>query len=463
MSPGGSIMKTKGMSRRQFLGGVTGTCAAAIGFPYIVRSSALGQGRSIAPSERVVMGCIGLGSQGENNLNAFIEAPDVQIVAICDVEKGSDLYYDGETYGLERAKRKVDDYYAKNQRVFGLGGCRAYEDFREVLERTDINAVTVSTPDHWHALISILAARSGKDVYCEKPLANSVLEGRELCEAIRQSGRVLQTGSLERSNDSVRFACELVQNGRIGKLHTIHVNMPTSDPLHQQVRDMAGRHPDMAAPSSLNYDMWLGPAPEAPYTENRTHFWWRYIFDYGGGEISCQGADLLDIAQLGNNSTETSPIEISAKGKRLPEGLFDIFMEYEFELKYDNGVKLIGSDKGVRGVKFEGEDGWIFININDGVLEAEPESLLKEVIEPDEIKLGRSPGHHRDFLDAVKNRTETVAPAEVGHRTASICHLINIAMLRQERLEYNPRMERITNSYEADSFLTKPFRSPWYI
>jgi predicted dehydrogenase len=454
-------MKVKAMDRRQFIKRVGGVSAAAVGFPYIVRSSALGADGTVMPSERVTMGCIGVGGQGTHNMNAFMQFSDVQIVAVCDVERGSNLYR-GETFGRNQAKEKVDAYYA--QKGGGaISGCEAFEDFRELLDRREIDAVTVCTPDHWHGVIGVLAARAGKDVYCENPLANTVLDGREICEAVKRYGRILQTGSHERSNDSVRYACELVRNGRIGKLQTVRVNMPCDEPHHQQVRDMAGPHPDMTVPRGFNYDMWLGPADDAPYTEKRCHFWWRFILEYGGGEMTDRGAHIIDLAQFGNGTDDTGPIEVTAKGKRLPRGLFNVFMEYEFELKYANGVRVVGASQGTRGLKFEGDKGWIFIHIHGGELEAEPASLLKEVIRPGEIRLGRSAGHHRDFLDAVKARTEPVAPAEVGHRTSSICHLINIAMLTEQTLTWDPTMERITNNAEADRMLSRPFRSPWHI
>lgn len=455
-------MNKKSINRREFFR-KSAVATAAVGFPYVVQPSALGlQGESY-PSERITLGCIGVGVQGTANIDAFLGESDVQIVALCDVEKGSDLYYGEGSYGLEPARERVEKYYGGQARFLGVGGCDIYSDFRRVLERKDIDAVVVSTPDHWHAVIGILAAQSGKDIYCEVPLANSVLEGRELTEAVSQYERILQTGSYSRSEDNVRFACELVRNGRIGKLNTIRVSMPTSDPHHQLVREMAGPHPDMAPPTSLYYDMWLGPAPYEPYTEKRCHFWWRYILDYGGGEITNQGAHIIDIVQLGNDSDETAPIEIKAKGKRLPEGLFDVFMEYEFELKYDNGVRVIGSNDGAGGVKFEGEDGWIQVKIDSGELDAEPKSVLTDEIGRGETGLGRSSGHYRDFIEAIKRRTDTLATAEAGHRATSICHLVNIAMLTEATLEYNPRMERVTNSYDADRMLTRHFRSPWHI
>jgi predicted dehydrogenase len=349
----------------------------------------------------------------------------------------------------------VEDYYGRERGTYK--GCRAYSDFRELLARDDIDAVTVCTPDHWHGLISGIAARAGKDVYCEKAFANTVAEGRVVCNAVKRYGRVLQVGTQERSTSSARFACELVRNGRIGTLHTIRVNMPIDDPPRAPVPDSA-----MPVPAGLDYDMWLGPMPWAPYTQQRVREW-RQILDYGGGEITDRGAHIIDLAQFVNGTDYSGPIEIKARGTAAPEGLFNAFTDYEFECAYADGVRMIGGTRRPRGLKFEGTEGWIFIHIHGGRLEAEPASLLQESIGPDEIHLGRSPGHHRDFLDAVKERRQPIAPGEVGHRSATICHLINIVMLLRCDLEWDPNEERIINNPSAQRMLSKPFREPWHL
>lgn len=451
----------KRINRREFLKNSAALTTAALGFPYIVRSSVFGADGSTAPSNRIVMGCIGMGGQGTYNMKAFLNNPDVQVVAVCDVNRGNasyDMLYQapGSTAGREPARAIVNNKY-------GNRDCAVYNDFRELLCRDDIDAVSVCTPDHWHGLISIAAAKSNKDIYCEKPLVNTIAEGRALCEAVKRHERVLQTGSHERSNDSVRFACELVRNGRIGKLHTIRVNMPNSDSHHLEILKSNYPQPTMPVPDGFDYDMWLGHTPWVEYTQRRCHFWWRFILDYGGGEMTDRGAHIIDIGQLGNNTDDTSPIEISGSGKAPDKGIYDTFMEYNFECRYANGVRLIGGSSGNRGLKFEGTDGWIFIHIHGGRLEAEPESLLKEFISPEEIHLGRSPEHHRNFLDCVKTRCQPVAPAEVGHRTATICHLVNIAMLTGSKLKWDPDTEQIVNNADANRMLARPMRSPWHL
>ncbi len=387
--------------------------------------------------------------------------PIVQVVAVCDVEQHTGNIFSSS--GLEPAQRLVQKYYEDQTPNSSYNNCDAYHDFRRLLARDDIDAVTVCTPDHWHGLIAVAAAKAGKDIYCEKPLTNTIAEGRAVCNAVKQYGRILQTGSHERSNDSVRFAAELVLNGRIGRLQTIRVNMPNSDNHHKKILAMSYPQPIMPVPKTLDYDFWLGPAPKVPYTKLRSHFWWRFILTYGGGEMTDRGAHIIDLAQLANAADNTGPVEISGRGKAPSDGLFDAFMEYDFQCKYANGVRMIGSSKEPRGLKLEGTDGWIFIHIHGGRLTAEPNSLLKEEIAPGEIHIGRSPGHHEDFINAVKHRRQPVAPAETGHRTATICHLLNIAMLTEKKLQWEPKSEQITNYTDINRMLTRPMRSPWHL
>ncbi|MBN2411720.1 Gfo/Idh/MocA family oxidoreductase [candidate division KSB1 bacterium] len=453
--------KQKKLNRRDFLKNTAGSTAAALlGFPYIISSSALGNENRPAPSDRIVMGCIGLGGQGTFNLRAFLNQPDVQVVALCDVNEGSDDYdmlyqFKGTTAGLKPALERVETFYAEQTTSGSYKGCDTYHDFRDLLARKDIDAVTVCTPDHWHGLISIAAAKAGKDIYCEKPLTNTIVEGRAVSDAVKRYERILQTGSHERSNHSVRYAAELIQNGRIGKLHTIRVNMPIDN-------DVAiPPQPIMPVPPGLDYDFWLGPTPWASYTKKRSHFWWRYILSYGGGEMTDRGAHILDLAQLVMGTDETGPVEFSGIGEAPRDGLFNTFINYNYQCRYANGVQLIGKYDLPRGIKFEGTDGWIFIHIHGGRLESEPKSIVQEIIEPDEIHVGRSPGHQRNFLDCVITRNKPMADAETGHRTATICHLLNIAMLTEQKLLWDPKLEQITNSPEANKMIAPPMRSPW--
>lgn len=441
------MSRVSALSRRQFLRRTAAATAGAVAFPYIVPGSALGLDGATAPSERIVMGSIGVGGQGRYDMRGLMNATGVQMVAVCDVD----------AVHRADAKVEVEKFYTEKGASGTYKGCDGYNDFRELLARPDIDAVMIATPDHWHANISIAAAKAGKDMYCEKPLANSVAEGRAVVNAVKKYQRVFQTGSHERSRDNARYACELVRNGRIGKLHTIEVNLPVDNhgPIDNQ--------PVMPVPEGLDYDMWLGPAQWEPYTEKRCHFYFRYILDYSGGEVTDRGAHIIDLGQLGNGTDHTGPVDVAGKGDFPKEGLFNSAMNFKFDFNYANGVHMVCECKGPRGVRFIGDDGWVFIYIHGGNLEAEPASLLQEVIGPDELHLGRSPGHHNDFVNAVKTRGVCMAPPEAGHRTASMCHLGNIAMRLRRPLRWDPDNERFIDDPEADRMLCAHMRSPWHV
>ncbi|MBN2449827.1 MAG: Gfo/Idh/MocA family oxidoreductase [Lentisphaeria bacterium] len=431
------------LSRRGFL-----RAAAAAGAPLVLPGRLFGAVGGVSPSERIVMGMIGVGGQGGYHVQTLCGFPEVQIAAVCDVDAGHRL----------RAIEKVESSYADRRKAGAFRGCDAYNDFRELLARPDLDAVLIATPDHWHAAISIAAMEAGKDVYVEKPLSLTVRQGREVCAAARRYRRVVQVGSHERSRANARFACELVRNGRIGELKAIRVNMPL-DGGQQPVPPQ----PVTPVPQGLDWDFWLGPAPWAPYTPKRCHFSFRYIMDYSGGEMTDRGAHIMDIGQLGNATDGSGPVEVEGRGWRPTEGLFDTFMRYDFRFRYANGVEMVGSTAGPRGIRFEGTEGWVFVHIHGGNLEADPASLLQQRIGPNDIQLGRSPGHHQDFLDAVRTRGTTMAPVEAGHRTATLCHLANIAMLVGGRLEWDPVAEEFTNSLAANRLLSRPARAPWEV
>lgn len=434
-------MKT---SRRRFLRQSLAASGAVLAAPYFVRPSSLGLAGNVAASERIVMGCIGTGGMGKGDMGAFMEFPEVQVVAVCDVDAPH----------RDEARDMVN-------RKYGNQDCRALGDFRELLAIKEIDAVTVTTPDHWHALASVAAANAGKDIYCEKPLANSVAEGRAIVEAVNKNQRVLQTGSHERSGSSARFGCELVRNGRLGKVHTVEINLPCDDDHHQQARALVGVPPAMEVPKGFDYNFWLGHTPVAPYHEKRCHFWWRFNLAYGGGEMTDRGAHVIDLAQLGLGTDDTGPVEFEAKGVRNRDALYDVFWDYTFTNTYANGVRMVGRAEGPRGLKFIGDRGSLVIHLHGGQLEAQPASLLKEKIAQNEIHLGRSPGHHRNFLDSVRSRQQPVAHAEIGHRTASLCHLTNIAMLLGRKLKWDPVKEQFPGDDEANKLLAPVMRSPW--
>jgi len=458
------VKKMQQVDRRQFLKRSAAVAAAAVGFPTIIPASALGAEGRPAPSNRITMGCIGLGGQGTWNMKQFLGMPDVQVVALCDVEQGTDRgYYDGSSHGLKPALEEVKKAYEDRAKAGEFKGCDLYSDFRELLARKDIDTALICTPDHWHALITIAAARAGKDIYCEKPLANSIAEGRAVCETVKRYGRILQTGSHERSTGTVRQACELVRNGRLGKLHTIQINMPNNDPHHDEIRRFLTPLQEEPVPKTLDWEMWQGHTMWRPYNARRCHFYWRFIMDTGGGEMTDRGAHIIDIGQLGNKTDHTGPIEIKATGTNNPDGPYNAFLKYEFEALYANGVRLVGTSNPPRGLKFIGDNGWIFINIHGGQLEASNQNLLKEAIGPGEETLGRSRGHRENFIDCVKTREAPMAPVEAGHRTASICHLLNIAMTLNTPIKWDPEKERCTNDERVNGLLSPAMRAPWIL
>ena len=451
MSANESRIDRRGFLRRT--GGVVLGAAA----PMILPARILGRDGAVPPSQQITMGCIGVGGQGQFNMRNFISQPDVRVVALCDVEGGF------QNSGLEPAVQAAVAQAELAGRPVTEDSLRQYRDFRELLAREDIDAVSICTPDHWHGVIAVAAAQAGKDIYCEKPLANSIPEGRAVCRAVSRYARVLQTGSHERSNDSCRFAWELVNNGRIGDLETIEINLPTDQGHHQAVRDAKGPFTPDPVPDSLDYDMWLGPISWRPHFERSTHFGWRFVLDTGGGEMTDRGAHIIDLAQFILNADDTGPIEIAASGRRAESPLFDAFMEFEFECRYGNGARMVGSTNGPRGLKLIGSTGWIFIHIHGGRLEASDPNLLRETIRPGERRTERSPGHHRNFLDCVRSRRLPIAHAEIGQRTGAICHLLNVAMALERPLRWDPMRETVVGDDEANRALARPMRRPWHV
>jgi len=430
-------------NRRTFLKKAISVASGAVVFPYVIPSSALGKSDSVAASNRITLGCIGVGDHGTKvNLTNFLGNRDAQVVAVCDVDSGR----------LERACHIVNEKY-------GNQDCAAYKDFREIIDRDDIDAVVISTPDHWHALISVMAAKAGKDVFCEKPTL-TVQEGRAVSDTIKRYNRVYQTASENRSVDVYHRMCELVRNGRIGKLHTIRVGLPGGYSVQGGYGKIQKPQP---IPKGFDYDMWLGSAPQAPYTPGRCHWNFRWIFDYSGGMLTDWGAHLINIAQWGNDTDLTCPIEVEGKGVFPRDGLYNTATQYQIEYKYANGVTLMVESTGP-SVWFEGSEGWISNTGWRGKLQASPQSVLDSVIGPDEIHLYTCrAGEQRNFLDCVKSRQECYYPAEVGHKTFTISHIGNISMLLERKLKWDPQKERFINDDEANRMLSRSMRSPWHL
>lgn len=438
---------TSAITRRQFLKGSVALTSTALLAPTIVPASIFG---AEAPSNRVTLGCIGVGRQGMADMRDFLGLTQVQIIAVCDLDSKR----------LENAKKAVEAHYSRRASGGPYKGCRTYGDYRELVDQTDIDAVSIVTPDHWHTLPAIAAAKAGKDIFLEKPLTLTIEEGRVLSDTVHRYNRVFQVGSQQRSDTRFRQACELARNGRLGKIHTVKVGFGTDPGTTPQ--------PPMPVPENLNYDMWLGPAPWAPYTEERVHPQadygrpgWLRIADYGAGMITGWGAHHNDIAQWGLGTEYTGPVEIEGQTEYPKDGLWDVHGPFRIEYTYANGVKVICADEGKikGGVTFEGDQGWVWVT--RGRIDAEPKSLLTSTIGPNEIQLYKSNHHKGNFIECVKSRAETIAPVEIAHRSCTVCLLGDIAMRLGQKLRWDPDKERFTNSDQANRMIARTMRSPW--
>jgi predicted dehydrogenase len=456
-------------TRRTFLK-LTASAVGASAIPSIVPASVFGAN---APSNRINVGFIGLGNQSTLDLPAFLGHGDVQVVAVCDVNTASYGYKtESQFLGRKPGQESVNKFYAEKRASGQFKGCDAYNDFREVLARKDIDAVAVVVPDHWHGLITVMAAEAGKDVYCEKPLSLTIRQGQVMVKAIRKFQRILQTGSHYRSSPSNRFACELVRNGRIGKLQRIVTQVAENNAV-----DPGPGWKPMPVPEGFDYPMWLGPAPDAPYHKDRCLYRFRFNLDYSGGQTTNFGAHSNDIAQWAMGTDLSGPVEIEDTGGEWPPAgsLFTTAAKVSFKAKYANGVELLcQTTKTGFGIRFEGSDGWL--EYGYGGIKTSPENLVTTKIGPHEIHLPVSnpnrtedsstnyiPDHVRNFLDSVKSRKDPIEPVEVGHRTASLCHIGNIAMKLKRKLRWDPDRELFQEDDEANKMLSRPMREPWHI
>jgi hypothetical protein len=410
----------------------------AAGAPWVIPGRALGKDGSVAPSDRITLGSIGLGWMGPGNLSAFLNEKDCKVLAVCDIDREH----------LEAAKQTVDRHYGNHD-------CAATAEMLDVIGRGDIDALSLALPDHWHAVAAVLGARAGKDIYGEKPFAHSLREGRIMADTLKRYGRVWQTGSWQRSVSNFYQAVAIVRSGRIGKIKSVEVGLP-SGVYALKREDVAVREP----PPQLDYERWLGPAPWSPYSPCRVHVNWRWVLDFGGGQLMDWVGHHLDIAHWGMDCDTTGPVQIyDAKGTYLDEWPWDCATSYSFQARYRNGIEMTISSSIRGGTKWIGEEGWVWVN--RGGIEAEPKSLLKLDISPSEAGIIRSPGHYRNFLDCVKSRELTITPAEVAHRSASVGQLGQIALRLRRDLRWNPETEEIIGDPEAARLLGNAMRPPW--
>ncbi len=416
------------ISRRRF-GGAAG--AAGLAVPAIVSARALGREDKAAASERITLGFIGMGTMNRHHLGSLLKRPDVQVLAVCDCD----------TKRREAAKRTVDEHDETSaSKGVKPGQCRAYNDFRDLLKLTDIDAVVIATPDHWHAIQIIEACKAGKDIYCEKPLTLTVHEARVVIEAVRKYARVLQTGSQQRTefDGKFRVACEYVRSGRLGKILTVHAGV--GGPSHPC--DL----PEEPMEPGLDWDLWLGPAPKRPYNSVLSprgvhrHFPnWRSYKEYSGGGMTDFGAHHFDIAQWGLGRDESGPFYIHP-----PE---DGKSESGVRFWYDDGVELVHG--GPSGVTFIGTLG--MIHVDRDKLISMPAEILKRPLERTDVRLPRAKSHHDDWLDCIRTRKDPIANVEVGARSVTVCHLGNLAYWYRRPMLWNAAAWELGEEVDADA------------
>lgn len=429
------------ISRRRFVKRGAAAVGTALAAPLIVPSSVLGKAGAVAPSERITMAAIGVGGMGRADLRGFLTQPDVRVLAVCDVDKKL----------LDRSKRTVNKYYDNDD-------CAGYNDFREVIARDDIDTVMIATPDHWHALISIAAAKAGKDIYCEKPISLTIAEGRAVVETMKRYGTVYQSGTQRRSVEPYAFAVRTARSGMLGKLESLHSYLKPGPEC--------GVQPAEPVPEGFDYDMWLGQAPYEPYTPKRCHGTFRWIYDYSGGQLTDLGTHFNDLGQWANDTELTGPLEYDGWSEFPKEGLWDTPTRHSLTATYADGVKLILHDEPMDtraasiGVKFVGEEGWVSAN-DIGEVDASLKSILETRKDRELVGYTQLAGHHRNFLDCVKTRAQTIAPPEIAHRSTTTCHVANICLRLGRNMRWNPETERFIDDPEADRMLARTMRPPW--
>lgn len=433
----------KHFSRRQFLATAG---LAAIAAPTILTSCASAAPKRKAPSERITMGVVGWGMQGPSNTWGFMDLPDVQVVAACDVDQKH----------LDAAVNSINGKY-------GNKDCKAYHDYRELMAREDIDAVMIAVPDHWHSLIAIEAAKHGKDIYGEKPLARTIAEQQAIVKAVQKNKIIWQTGSWQRSQSNFHKAAEIVRNGFIGKVKHVEVGLPGGHTDFARTKD---RSTPTTPPAELDYDLWLGPAQMEPYIEGRVHMNWRWNYNIGGGQLMDWIGHHCDIAHWGLGFDNSGPSEVEGKGEFPPaDAMWNTATRYRVELKYPDDITMTiaGGHRDIRGgTKWIGTDGWVWVTRNGFEASNEEWSDWKYV--PEElrkVKFVKSSNHMRNFIDCVKSRQPTLTPVETAHHSAIPGHLGLISMFVGRKIKWDAQKERILGDSEASKLLSREYRSPW--
>ena len=456
---------SRNFSRRRFIA----TTGAAIVLPLILPGCATGRAR---PSKRITLGVVGLGLQGPSNTKSFLYEGDCQVVAACDLDKNH----------LQKAVDTINEHYENKD-------CAAYHDYREMMARPDIDAVMLAVPDHWHALVATEAARRGKDIYGEKPLAHTIAEQQAIVRAVQQYNVIWQTGSWQRSVPTFRKAAEIVRNGLIGKVTHVEVGLPsghhdfagTEPALIEKLASLAEKidSPDQVVPGTpawalavtpppaeLDYDMWIGPAQMEPYIEARVHMDWRWNYNTGGGQLLDWIGHHCDIAHWGLGFDSSGPSEIEGHGDFPPkDAIWNTSTKYRIELQYpqDITMTIAGGYPDIRsGCKWIGTDGWVWVD-RGGFEGSNPEwKRYKELPSSlAKVRLYKSKNHQRNFLDCVKSRQPTITPVETAHHSAIPGHLGLISMLTGRKIRWNVEQEVIIDDPEASKLMTREYRPPW--
>jgi predicted dehydrogenase len=420
-------------SRRAFLqqtGGLLAGAGMGVSAPMFIPRHVLGAGSEPAPSDRVLIGCIGVGNKGRENMGKNLK----DTIAVCEVDATR----------MVEAKDRAEKANSKP--------CAAYDDYRRLLDNKDIDAVIVVVPDHWHCLITTDACSAGKDVYCEKPLSLTIAEGQAMVKAARDHKRIVQTGSQQRSDARFRLACELVRSGRLGKINTVKIGIPKVNFPEPAV-------PDCDPPKELAYDFWLGPAPLKPYNPKHVHYNFRFFWDYSGGQMTNFGAHDLDIAQWGLGMDDSGPVSIAAEARFQKDHWYEVPEWCKVTYEYANGVKVICEQLQPGGATFEGEKGSIHVDRQKII--SDPPELVKQPLLESDVHLYTSDNHFGNWLKCIKTRELPIADVAIGHRSATVCHLGNIAIRTGRKIVWDPAKEQIVGDIDAAEMLRRPYRSPW--
>jgi predicted dehydrogenase len=433
------------LSRRGFLNQSMAALTIGAGLPAWYAGRVLAEDREdearsrrlLGPNDEIVMAAIGVGPQGTYIMNKAMDRRGVRFVAVCDVDA---------------ARREKAASEVKKEQG---GDCAVYGDFRELLARGGIDAVTIGTVDHWHALTAIAAMKAGCDVYCEKPLALTVPEGQAMVEAARKYDRVFQTGSMQRSDPRYRLACELVRNGRLGKVHTVEARIGENP--------IGGPFPEVEPPAALDWDFWKGPTPNVPYVKEKCHSTFRWFYEYSGGKMTDWGAHHNDIAQWALGTDDTGPVEVTATGQAPSDRprSYNCHPHFAVNYRYADGTRLVTTSDGENGNLFLGERGWLFVNRRR--IEASDPRMLEEPLPDGSMRLPVSNHHMANFLECVRSRSRPICDVSIGHHSVIVCHIGVIALRTGLPLRWNPADARFLGPHaaEANAMLSREMRSPW--